>query len=133
MAGSGAGWGGFKIDVVGVRERWVVAWGFCGMDVEGVRILGEETTGFAVVGMGEGVGGGTVVVAVSKLIWLVGGDVRRMLIVVGVVVVCLTAGRTVLLLLLIGCGVAMGILFKREGFCRARLFLRAAMLAGLEI
>lgn len=103
------------------------------MGAEGVRILGGEINGAAFAGAGEGGSGGTVVVAVSRLIWLVGGDVRRMLIVVGVVVVCLTVGRTVLLVLLICCGVAIGILFNNEGFCRARLFLSAAMLAGLEI
>lgn len=131
--GTGAGWGGFRIDVVGVRDRWVMACGFSGMDLEGVRRLGGDITGAVVAGMGEGGGGGTVVVAVSRLIWLVGGDVRRMLIVVEVAVVCLTVGRTVLLLLLICCGGAMETLFNSEGFCRARLFLSAAMLAGLEM
>lgn len=131
--GSGVGWGGFRIDVVGVRERWVMACGLCGMDLEGVRRLGGDITGAAVAGMGVGGGGGTVVVAVSRLIWLVGGDVRRILIVVEVAVVCLTVGRTVLLLLLICCGAAMGTLFNSEGFCRARLFRSAAMLAGLEM
>lgn len=107
--------------------------GFCGMDLEGARRLGEDITGAVVAGMGEGGGGGTVVVAVSGLVWLVGGDVRRMLIVVEVAVVCLTVGRTVLLLL-ICCGAATGgTLFNSEGFCRARLFLSAAMLAGLEM
>lgn len=90
-----------------------------------------DITGAVVAGIGEGGGGGTVVVAVSRLIWLVGGDGRRILIVVEVAVVCLTVGRTVLLLI---CGgVAMEILFSNEGFCRARLFLSAAMLAGLEM
>lgn len=134
---SGVGWGGFRIDVVGVRERWgVMACGFSGMDLEAARRLGGDITGAVVAGMGEGGGGGTVVVAVSRLIWLVGGDVRRMLIVVEVAVVCLTVGSTVLLLLLLICCcgvVAMGTLFNNEGFCRARLFLSAAMLAGLEM
>lgn len=105
-----------------------------GMDLEGVRSSGGDITGAAVADMGEGGGGRTVVVAVSRLIWLVGGDVRRMLIVVEVAVVCLTVvGRTVLLVLLICWGATMGTLFNKEGFCRARLFRSAAMLAGFEM
>lgn len=133
--GSCADWRGFRIDAVGVRDRWGMGGGVCGMDVEGARRLTRDVTGAVVGGMGEGGGGGTVVVAVSRLNWLVGGDVRRILIVVEFGVVCRTIGRTVLLLLLLlsCCGVTTGTLFNSDGFCRARLFLSAAMLAGLEM
>lgn len=76
-----------------------------------------------------------VVVALSRLVWLVGGDIRRIFI--AVVVVGLTVGRTVLLLICgeVCCGIAAtcGILFSSDGFCLASVFLSAAMLAGLEM
>lgn len=78
------------------------------MDLDAAsRLAGEvnvdAVTGTVEAGNGGKGGGGTVVVAVSRLVWLVGGDGRRMLIEVGVVEVCLTAGRAVLFALLIGC------------------------------
>lgn len=112
------------------------------MDLDAARrLVGEvnvETvTGTADVGDGEKGGGGTVVVAVSRLVWLIGGDDRRMLIEVGGVGVCLTVGRAIPFALLIGCcggKVEMfWILFSSEGFWRAKVFRRAAMLAGLEM
>lgn len=98
----------------------------------------ETVTGMVEVGDGAKGGGGTVVVAVSRLVWFVGGDDRRMLIELDVAEICLTVGRAVLLALLIGCCcwgevVMLGILFSSEGFWRAKVFRRAAMLAGLEI
>lgn len=77
-------------------------------------------------------------VAVSRLEWLVGGDDRRMLIDVGIVVagVCRTVGSAVLFALRIGCWGefgTFGILFNSEGFWRAKVLRRAAMLAGLEM
>lgn len=124
---------GFRIDV-GVR-------GFWGMDLDAARRFAEAATvatfvGTFNAGKGEEGGAGTVVVAVSRLIWLDGGDGRRMLMAVGVGVVCLAVGRTVLFVLMTCCcGVVatFGILFKSEGFCLARVFRRAAMLAGLEM
>lgn len=75
--------------------------------------------------------------AVSRLIWLVGGDERWMLIAFGVAVIGLTVGRAVLFVVLVCCccgdGAKLGILFSSEGFWRARLFRSASILAGLEM
>lgn len=85
---------------MGVFDRIVIICELWGTVFGGV--VGNEGCGGvgAVVATGAGAGrGATVVVAVSRLVWLVGGDARRMLIAVGVVVV-LTVGRTVLMLLI---------------------------------
>lgn len=127
----GVGWEGFRIDV-GVRGIW-------GMDLDAASRFAEDAivemfVGTFSAGKVDVGGGGTVVVAVSRLIWLIGGDGRRILMAAGAGVVCLSVGRTMVLLICC-CGevAILGILFRSEGFCLARLFRSAAMLAGLEM